>query len=1269
MSYERGAWERLVSMGGYGGFGYYRPSSSSSTPSRPTSSNSRSTPSRSVSRKNHHLEKILDKKFKSKGWVIPRDVELKILNDNYYNSPYRFYSNISKKIGQYITSKKNKKILVVSNNESLLYEIFLDFCHKKNYSIFMPFKSNLKNLINNLEKFERINNNLFNDYSVKLPNDFKSLHYVADLKLLSQNLFYMDETDEKNINEFLKIYREFYGLSKLTNIDMISSEKNMIIEIDRQSKKLSNIKNYVMTLEKILGMLDVKIEDLNESNMDILKNSPSLLYPQTDVNGFLSVLEEYDKANFSGILSSTYFNEFNSNGLILGIIANFKRYVTKTDDYNEINSLIIDIKNQFKDIGLNIKNLNEYDKIKSDLFNFKNVIYIDNNDFIILNNKIKEFLKLNCSFNQYLERCKSNFIFNFDSNSIYFKVNNSINNILDICSDLGINIKSLSDFDNHKKDFKILMEYVKFNKNNTVANATTMIEYTNNLFNDLKIISQEIINNIGEIDRSDLDFIIYNISTLKRLINNMGLNVSCLKEIEDSLSIILNMESDSSGDIFTSQTANFLEKEKFEIHRELDKFKSTFELLLSEFKDKSDLIYYPIGDLSESFRDQYKLIFLISTLESTLSSINSFDDIINNYMKIIQIINELISDDSANEYKIRLNNLQNEFDSIKEMRENQNYSNNQIIIENVSSYKNSINRDFNKLITEGVFSKEKINNCDVESNIGNLNNNADIIRDFIKVNGFYETDFNEILSKNRNIIQKNDKIINKIENSDIYTFYDISQQLDKSYHDYDLVKEILNLSLKLDIKEYNKFTYYNLEDVVNLSKYMENCIKFSQYTDKGIITNFNYSQNLLNKINSTIESIRKKLTDLNLDHSILTDLKLIDVSSIGGINEFLNKIDKYIQNEPDNMDETIANSKILINTLIELCNDYYIEFEVEAIKFNSSDFKYKLCEIREGMESYIDLYKIEKEICSYDELIKNNLQSIWKGPLTNIDIIKNKFDMDKEFTGLYNLGVFTSKTVENIEKVSESDLIFLDDFQSMEDSEFKNNCILTFENKDVLIPEIEKLEKTKNDDLNSYLKIFENINKIFKSSEINECITLIEFNIKHTESLALMVEYKRKLNGYAQIYYKYFGYREFDIPVENLKSKLDEYYKFNKLIDNNIINSKYLDLIYSNLNDYLKQVIKLQNLKHNININTDKKFENTDITFDEFKRNGTDNIDDANLVLTDLKFLRTYFGKKFLRYFDYVYYVNDESFNDEDRIHLFLISKNKLSYLNLNDKM
>ena len=174
-------------------------------------------------------------------------------------------------------------------------------------------------------------------------------------------------------------------------------------------------------------------------------------------------------------MSSTYFNECNSNGLILGIIANFKRYVTKTDDYNEINSLIIDIKNQFKDIGLNIKNLNEYDKIKSDLFNFKNVIYIDNNDFIILNNKIKEFLKLNCSFNQYLERCKSNFIFNFDSNSIYFKVNNSINNILDICSDLGINIKSLSDFDNHKKDFKILMEYVKFNKNNTVANATTMI--------------------------------------------------------------------------------------------------------------------------------------------------------------------------------------------------------------------------------------------------------------------------------------------------------------------------------------------------------------------------------------------------------------------------------------------------------------------------------------------------------------------------------------------------------------------------------------------------------------------------------------------------------------------------------------------------------------------------------------------------------------------------------------------------------------------------
>ena len=1176
-------------------------------------------------------------------------------------------SAISEKISNLINSKHDKsKILVVSNNDLILDEIQLEFRVKSDYNIFKSSKSTiqLENLVNNVEKFEKINSILFNKYAIKLFNDVNSIKCIPNLKVLSENLYYIDEKNANLLNDFLKVYWEFYEVSNFSNIDLTLAEKDISSEVNNITKKLISIKNYISRLDKVLNLLDFNLDNLNEFDGEIIKNNPDLIN-SNDATHFLEILEKYQKLNLSNRSSLNYFTEFPENNFIRGIITNFKGYISCQDEYNALNQEILKLRDQFKSYGLYFNNLNEYYEDKDQLIKFSNASYLGDGNYLILNAKIKEFLKFNCSLNDYLERCKMNIKFSSDLNLIYLKVNSGLNNIINICDNIGFKFNSFSDLIAHKSDFEILEEYVKFNKKNTVANEETIKEYALNLFNELKEICYTLINEDNAIDESELDYIIYTISNLNRVINKIGLNLNSLNEINDSFLIIANLENDTSSNIFTVQTETYLQNEKSVIHNDLDLLKNSLNSLLGQLIDKPHLKDCPIDKLSQSFNNQFKIGFLKSNLESYLDSTKTFEEILENYEVIIQNAINLIDTTNGLEFKSKLDKISNELKSISQMHETQNYSGNQLMINNISSYKNSITGEFNRLVQNRLFSKEKIAECDIEILLEELKNNILIVQDYIAANNLNNSDLNTIIKNNNEIMQSNDRFKSKIDDSTLYNFYDTCSQLNIQDIDYGLINEILDLSKQLNIKEYDEFSKFSLNDLIEFSKNLENNIEFSEYVDKGKIdNNFNVSLIQLNELDSKIENIKTKFKELKLDDSLLNDFSLIDIAGVNEIKKELSKIEEHLKINSTNVDELIENYKISLDMLLNLCKNHYIEFEKDNHKFNSSDFLFNLEGIEYDFNKYEELYEIEKEIYSHGDLIKNNLNSIWNGPLTDLEIVKNKIKIDEEFTRQYSRGIYTNVTLNNLSEVSTGDLSILNDLKNLGDQELKSRYLLSYKNKDKLISEINRLNNVDKDDLNSILVIFVNINKIYKSDEISDCITLLEYNIKHADSIRLIKEYENNLRYHSIVYYKFFNSRKFDMPIEEVITRLENHFKFTELIDLQIINERYLDDIKSNFNDFIGYVEKLDELTSEILESTSVYYDNKNITFNEIKENST-KLDDANLVLMDLKTLRNSFDSNYITYFDHVYIVDDNTLTGEDKLHLFLISKNRISMLKL----
>lgn len=1250
MPWDRGAWERTTRGEGTP-YGTYSPPAGTTRP---------------VVRQDKTKQRLKENfiKFIKKQWKIPEKKKNQYLNNNYYNAPYTLPNTnaILQKTVNLINSKHDKsKILIVSNDKSMLNRINQNRAIKNKYRIYNSFKSkkHSEEILDTLDEFEKINAHLFEEYAVKIFQDTQSINQIPDLRILDQNLYYIDDNASKLLNEFIKCYWEFFELSNMSNIDLTMAERDVNSEISKVSSELTSIKNYIRRLEKIMVALDFDLDDLDKFDFELLKANPVLI--EGDGDDFLKLLEKYQKLNSQGIVSSTYFNGFLSNNYILGVIANYKRYVESKNDYGKVNTKIMNLKKHFETAGLNITKLNDYYEIKQKLAGFENAEYVDNSDYIVLNDKIAEFLNSGMSFHEYFAKCRESILFNMDSVAINRKAKNSLNNIAESLNQLGVEINSLNDFDANKNNLKILRDYASVNDSENDSKETVK-EYANKLFEELKSISNTLISDSGDVD-DDLDYVMHNITTLKRNITQIGLNIDSLKDLKDSFLIIADVENDVSDDIFSPQTHEFLQNEQYIIHTTLDSVKSSLNYLYDRFKNQPDLMNVCIDELSETLNDQYRLRYFKSTIEGYCSSIRTFDEILANYSDLILNVKNLCDFNNDNRFESDLDRIQNEMDSIFQMHQDNDYSNSQMMANNVSSFKSSVIDKFDKLVDDGVFSKDKIDECDVLGSLNRLDENVAAVRDFIRVNGWYELDFKRIGEINDDIISANLQSVWMLDDANIYNFTEVCEKLNKPDNGYSLVQEILDLALKLDIDEYDDFERFTVEDIRAFSLKMDNDIEFSRYVDEGIITR-DFKTGFYD-FDSAIESIREDLANLKLDSSILDDFSQIDIGAIEDIRDKLTQLDNCLENDSTNLHEQIKNYKLLLYILLDLCNDYYIEFEIDNTKFNSSDFKFNLEQISNDLEHYIELYNLENEISSHENIIGKNLKDIWRGPLTSISKIKDKLQTDKFFTQLYKEGIYTQKSLDAISRISQSDLLFIEQFKTMEDCELKSKYELSYKNREVLIYEIENLDTIKRDDFKSLRECLLNINEIYKSDEIGECINLVEYHIQHDESIMLINEYERKLKTYSITYYKYFDRREFDLTIDEILSKLDSHLKFTHLIDSKVINERYIDSIKSNIDDFMENINRLDSLKDMILQFTGERINGKNHTFDEIRKN-LNSLENSELVLMDMKNVKNNFNQNHIAHFTRVYIVNTD-LADEDLLHLFLISKNKISNIKLRD--
>ena len=272
------------------------------------------------------------------------------------------------------------------------------------------------------------------------------------------------------------------------------------------------------------------------------------------------------------------------------------------------------------------------------------------------------------------------------------------------------------------------------------------------------------------------------------------------------------------------------------------------------------------------------------------------------------------------------------------------------------------------------------------------------------------------------------------------------------------------------------------------------------------------------------------------------------------------------------------------------------------------------------------------------------MNGVWEGLFSDIDVIKNKLEMDGQYTLLYNKGIFTEDTVKSFHDLSDEKIKFIKSFNRNIENKQDVYCTI-HENKDKLLSEINKLKHS--DDIYENYSTFKEINAILNLEELNGLIKLMDDEIinynKRTDY------YVNELNQYKEIYSKYFNKTDFNCSFNNLNQIIAPHIKFTRLVDNKIIREDKIQFIKNNKVDFLSNVNELDELSSRI-------YKNSLDTFSLDK----DLKDNFPIIISSLESAINIFNHDYVSYFDYVILDDNKSISNENRLQLFLISKNKL---------
>ena len=467
-----------------------------------------------------------------------------------------------------------------------------------------------------------------------------------------------------------------------------------------------------------------------------------------------------------------------------------------------------------------------------------------------------------------------------------------------------------------------------------------------------------------------------------------------------------------------------------------------------------------------------------------------------------------------------------------------------------------------------------------------------------------------------------------------------------NFINYEQSQELIDLLI-----EYQKINILNISSINRIGNLREKCILFTNIIQ--IYYNFSIYDVLFKEVNSEINLF-------NQDLDLLDNLDLnIEISNFNqDVNNYkFEEIKELLKINYDDISESIENTQEIIDDLFNIINNIFSSTKNTEFNFEIN-FELYHTKFNEELEKCSNIFEIESKIDNYNDIIKNNLSDIWTGLFSDITEIKNKLKIDQKYTYLYNKNLITENTLKNFNNLSNEDTQFLETFKSNIDGKNEKIYINLFENKEKLLNELNALKKLKDNDLKGYYEVFKEINLVLKLDELDKLISCLEKSIKK-DVINSSNEYLDQLSQYNELYFRYFNEKIFNISFEELIKRLNLHIMFTDLINNKIVSLDYLPKIKDNIDDFIGYVNKLEELFENIKLKSEFLVDNPVIKKLSLNNLSTEE-NKYNIIFSQINTAIKIFDKNFINNFDYVILDDNENISQEDRLQLFLISKNKL---------
>lgn len=1097
-------------------------------------------------------------------------------------------------------------------------------------------------LENQFEELNKLNeditklNDLLDEFRLKVSQaNIKKLNSIAEIEDITDSLDLLDKnpsivSDEDELDIFVDDVDKYQKECEtntpeelLTNINeysksTLTSTRKDVNELIGYQESISEVNaaiNDLNDLKEDIGLNEFKSinnlkEDLKKS--DILLTSPILVDDEKAIDEFIDFFKT-GANKFAGKDYDAFYSQMNDE--IGEIQNNISDEISKT---NVLETNIPTIKNELTSISENTKKLSELLNIK-EIDSLKEVDELCDNVEILLKNpiiiesgdknkidgyitllediknnerytrlnldKVNEVIKKVIRFNRKLEET------HFDYNVFrYVGLKKQSDKISDCESKLYASpINPTLTYDFLENKFAIFAK-----EHNKLLKSFS---------GDYKKIKKEL-RSYYRYDAPRDDEIIY--ADFK---NHLGI----LKEIEDIKKPVLNynnLNKSMTLDEFKAALDQLieLEKEFNDIEKELSSLLPNLnydnaldslvpiKLKLSDIdvlrNDENSTVKFRRGvdvnsDKQNYINSQLKKYFPKSyfKLETNLDDLYQEYALNEEYRELLD--NKFFSNDSLNKCNANKNEIKTILNNIKQSKSKVYYylnliGNNIEITETSMDLRVISETSFNDLIKyfddlfgeinkandlfNGVNENYKID--DIEKIIENYSelNNFDNIKEFITTTTYektlveYRDNFkllNEFTSMGDDYSSLIDKYFPTVW-KDRLTSLD---ELNETFENHKFFTKLLNE----EFFSQNVFTFLERPDDEIKSKIQElssKCDEISQKTSKfdGQLVFYGCDlkeisfEEYMTKNTAALDTI-ELLKDYDLTFNNYDENNLIDL------------------NEKANF-ESIETVNQLYKDLNKLYNDsevlkYDISFESEIDNLNK---------ITENKNRFIDLVRLRNSIENQTELIDNHFDKLWNGATTDISIIKNKVEIDKEFTKEYNAGVFSDKTVELINEDEHSFDNYKNEFMAKFDeikiqiNKISSNRIIIneFENElqntefDLISQKTSEIQK----DINSLDSNYNNIkiSKTFDLDEISSDVNILD-EIIQSKYIKHLGENLDNLNN----------------SNDKLKSTLDKRNELQSIkddFDGIDVDSKYFKDIYSGYDtsvDELNQQLEYNN--------------------------------------------------------------------------------------------